>query len=401
MLLFQIYFWAVGFRGLLQSLLWVPSIRPGGNGDSSEDFPLISVIVPAHNEQATIEECLRSVLEQDYPCYELILVDDRSKDLTASIASDLARDRSNFKIITVHKLVQGWTGKCHALDVGVRNASGEWLAFLDADSSLDRTALRLCYQAALKHKVSMVTLSPKFILKTFWEKALQPAFAVASSILFPLPKVNDPASPVASANGMFFLISRYAYDKIGGHHDVKGLAVEDIGIGKRVKASGLGLLFANGRHLLRTHMYTGFRATLDGWTRILSASMNYQVATVVRHLAIHVLMSPFAAVFALSVFVPAAQRIFPSTWFVLPLILAVELLIVPPWFCSQLGIAKKYSVLMCLGNFFLIWTFALMIKKILMKDALQWRGTTYETHLYQPTALNPGTGSPEPRSVGE
>jgi chlorobactene glucosyltransferase len=402
-LLFQVYFWGVGLIGLLQTLLWVPGIRPGGYRDASEDFPLISVIVPAHNEQATIEDCLRSVLEQDYPSYELILVDDRSNDLTASIAADLARDRSNFNIITVRELAQGWTGKCHALDVGVSHASGEWLAFLDADSSLDRTALRQCYQAALKHKVGMVTLSPKFIVKTFWEKALQPAFAVASSILFPLPKVNDPASPVASANGMFFLISRHAYDKIGGHHDVKGLAVEDIGIGKRVKASGLGLLFANGRYLLRTRMYTGFRATLDGWTRILCASMNYKVSTVVRHLAIHVLMSPFAAVFALYMLVPAAQRLLPTTWFVLPLILAFELLVVPPWFCSQLGIAKKYSVLMCLGNLFLIWTFAVMIKRILMKDALQWRGTTYETHLYQPKALNPATGSCEscpPGTVG-
>jgi chlorobactene glucosyltransferase len=400
-LLFQIYFWALGFRYLLQSLSWDPGIRPGNDTDSSEDYPLISVIVPAHNEQATIKECVRSVLEQDYPRYEFIMVDDRSEDLTASIASDLARDRSNSQMISVRKLPEGWTGKCHALDVGVRHASGEWLAFLDADSSLDRSAIRQCYKAALKHKVSMVTLTPKFILKTFWEKALQPAFAVASSILFPLPKVNDPASPVASANGMFFLISRYAYDQIGGHQAVKGLAVEDIGIGKRVKALGLGLLFANGRHLLRTHMYTGFRATLDGWTRILSASMNYKVATVVQNLAIHILMSPFVAVLALYVFVPAAQQLFPSTWFVLPIILAVELLVIPPWFCSQLGIAKKYCVLMFLGNFFLIWTFAVMIKKILMKEALQWRGTTYENHLYQPTALNPKTSSSETGSAVE
>jgi chlorobactene glucosyltransferase len=400
-LLFQIYFWALGFRYLLQSLSWDSGIRPGNDTDSSEDYPLISVIVPAHNEQATIKECVRSILEQDYPCYELIVVDDRSEDLTSSIASDLARDRPNSQMITVRKLPEGWTGKCHALDVGVRHASGEWLAFLDADSSLDRTALRQCYQAALKHKVSMVTLTPKFILKTFWEKALQPAFAVASSLLFPLPKVNDPASPVASANGMFFLISRYAYDKIGGHQAVKGLAVEDIGIGKRVKASGLGLLFANGRHLLRTHMYTGFRATLDGWTRILSASMNYKVATVLQHLAIHILMSPFVAVLALYVFVPTAQELFPATWFVLPLILAVELLVIPPWFCSQLGIPKKYCVLMFIGNLFLIWTFAVMIKKILMKEALQWRGTTYENHLYQPTALNPTTSSSETGSAVE
>jgi chlorobactene glucosyltransferase len=400
-LLFQIYFWTVGLRDLLQSWLRVPSIRPGDNRDLSKDHPLISVIVPAHNEQATIEACMRSVLVQDYPHYELILVDDRSNDLTGSIASDLASDRSNFKIITLNELAQGWTGKCHALDVGVRHASGEWLAFLDADCRLNRTTLRQCYQAALEHKVSMVTLSPKFVLKSFWEKALQPAFAVASSLLFPLPKVNDPASSVASANGMFYLISRHAYDKIGGHYDVKGLAVEDIGIGKRVKASGLGLLFANGRHLLQTHMYTGFRATLDGWTRILSASMNYEVATVVQHLVIHVLMSPFAGFLALYMFVPTAQQLFPNTWFVLPLIFVLELLVVPPWFCAQLGIPKRYCVLMCLGNLFLMQTFAVIVKKILMKDALQWRGTTYENHLYQPKELNPATSSRETRSVAE
>jgi chlorobactene glucosyltransferase len=150
-LIFQIYFWAVGLRGLLQARFWVPSIRPGRNRSPSEDFPLISVIVPAHNEQATIKECLLSVLDQDYPSYELILVDDRSEDLTVSIASDLARGKSNFRIITVRKLAQGWTGKCYALDAGVRHASDEWLAFLDADSSLESSALRQCYDPHSAH----------------------------------------------------------------------------------------------------------------------------------------------------------------------------------------------------------------------------------------------------------
>ena len=123
--------------------------------------------------------------------------------------------------------------------------------------------------------------------------------------------------------------------------------------------------------------------------------MNYEVGKVVRQLAIHVLMSPFAAVLSLYMFIPAARGLFPNTWFILPLILALELLVIPPWFCSQLGIAKKYSVLMCLGNLFLIWTFMVILKKILMKDALQWRGTTYESHLYEPTALDPVVPSRE------
>jgi glycosyltransferase involved in cell wall biosynthesis len=394
-LLFEVVCWTARARELIQSLFSVPTILPGSPANQSEDLPRISLIIPAHNEEATIAECLQSALDQDYPNFEVILVDDRSQDRTASIAEELGQGRANFKVIRVRELPAGWTGKCHALDVGVSHASGEWFAFLDADSALERSALRQCYKAALRHKVNMVTLSPRFVLRTFWEKALQPTFIAMSCILFPLPQINDPKSPVASANGMFYLISRHAYDKIGGHHDVKGLAVEDIGIGKRVKASGLGLLFANGHHVLRTRMYTGLREILNGWTRILSASMNYEISTVIKYLCMHILNSPAAAIFAFCTFIPAGMVLFPNTWFILPAILALQAIVIPSWYCSQLGIPRKYSGLMCIGIFFLIWVFLVIIKKILMKDALQWRGTTYQTSRYSPTELNPARPSRE------
>jgi cellulose synthase/poly-beta-1,6-N-acetylglucosamine synthase-like glycosyltransferase len=170
------------------------------------------------------------------------------------MAESVCKGHSNARVISVNELPEGWTGKCRALDAGVKLASGEWLAFLDADSTLHRSALTHCYHTAVDRGVNMITLSPKFVLKTFWEKALQPTFAAMSCILFPLGKINDPSCDVASANGMFYIISRHAYEEIGGHHDVKDLAVEDIGIGKRVKASGLGLVFANGRGVLQTRM---------------------------------------------------------------------------------------------------------------------------------------------------
>jgi len=388
-LLYQIVFWTARLRDLVQCMVRVPVIGTENRPDAGEDLPMISVVVPAHNEQAGIAECLQSVLEQDYPRFEVILVNDRSEDLTATIAKKLGRGRSNFRMIDVRELPSGWTGKCHALDVGVRYASGDWLAFLDADSALHPSALRQCYRTAVEHAVNMITLSPKFVLKTFWEKALQPVFVAMSCILFPLSKINDPASPVASANGMFYLISRTAYEKIGGHHDVKGLAVEDIGIGKRVKASGLGLLFANGRHVLRTRMYTGFGEVLNGWIRILSASMNYELGKVLKYLTMHTLMSPLASIFAFAVFIPAAQSFSPALWISLLLAFGLAATVVQSWFCAQLGISPRYSGLIFLGNLFLIWVFLVIIKKILMKDALQWRGTTYQSTLYEPTALNP------------
>ena len=388
-LLFEGYFWTLRLRDALKSLHWVPVLDPDKNLPLLAEPPLISVIVPAHNEQSTIRECLKSVLTQDYPRFELILVDDRSEDLTASIAKSLPGKQENFRIISVGELPPGWTGKCHALDVGVGYASGEWLAFLDADSRLHKSALRLCYYEAVRRSANMVTLSPRFILKTFWEKALQPVFAAMTCILYPLGLVNDPASPVASANGMFYMISRSAYEKIGGHREVRDLAVEDIGIGKRIKAAGLGLLFANGKNVLQTRMYTTFREIVRGWTRILSASMNYEMPTVLRYLWAHILVSFPVMAASFYFYISAAREIWPGAWFLLPSVCAIEMCVVSSWFCAQMGVPKKYSSLFILGNLMLIWVFLVIVKKILWKDALQWRGTTYHASRYEPTTLDP------------
>lgn len=375
-------------------------LAPDRNASLPADAPLISVIVPAHNEEATIRECLESVLAQDYPRLELILVDDRSTDDTLAVAEEVARSKGELKIVKVTDLPQNWTGKCHALHAGVRHASGEWLAFLDADSTLHKAAIRQCYFEAVEAQVKMITLSPKFVMKTFWEKALQPTFAAMCCILFPLARINDPASPVASANGMFYLINRQAYDGIDGHRDVKNLAVEDIGIGMRVKASGMGLLFANGRHLLNTRMYTSFSEIISGWTRILSASMNYRMATVLKYLGVHVLMSTPVALLAFYLYLPVALQLWPQTWFVLPAVVAAGASLVSALFCSQIGAPKRLSGLFALGNLMLIWVFIVIVKKIVMKDALQWRGTTYHTNTYQPTCLSPVSTSLYPSSAG-
>jgi glycosyltransferase involved in cell wall biosynthesis len=388
-LLFVIRFWFVRAFDLIQGYRRVPRIDPDGEIELPHFLPLISVIVPAHNEEAVITDCVLSVLEQDYTRFELIVVDDRSQDRTGSIARSLCEGRSNCKVISVADLPPGWTGKCHALEKGVRHASGEWFAFLDADSVLHRSTLRHCFHEAVRLNVNMVTLSPLFVLNSFWEKALQPAFASMCCMLFPLGRVNDPTSGVATANGMFYLISRYAYEKIGGHHDVKDLAVEDIGIGKRVKASGLGLVFANGRDVLMTRMYTNFFDIINGWTRILSASMNYEISTVVKWLIIHVLMSMPAFGLALGVYIPRAMEIWPNGWYVLPSACGILMTMVPYFFFRQMGVPSRYTVLLCLGQLMLIIVFAVIVKKILCRDALQWRGTTYDTSRYQPTRLDP------------
>jgi len=196
-LLFIVYFWSMRIREIADSRRWVPVFDPNKDTSLPKSPPRISVIVPARNEEALIGTCLRSILAQDYPNLEIICVDDRSTDRTAEIVGKLFEGRTNCHLISITELLVGWTGKCHALYEGVKYASGEWLAFLDADSSLHKAALRQCLNEAIQRKINFVTLSPKFILDTFWEKALIPLFAATAAMILPLAKVNDPGSPVA------------------------------------------------------------------------------------------------------------------------------------------------------------------------------------------------------------
>jgi chlorobactene glucosyltransferase len=390
-LLFSVYFWVIRARELIETLRRVPLIQPETVRFPLEDLPLISVIVPAHNEQAVISECLTSVLNQDYPRLEVILVDDRSEDLTLQVAREVLAGRENCRIVRIRDLPPGWTGKCHALDTAVRHAKGRWFAFLDADSKLHSAALRRCYEEAVLRRVNMITLSPKFILRTFWEKALQPSLASMACILRPLGKINDAASPVATANGMFFLISRHAYTAIGGHREVRGLAVEDIGIGIRVKAQSLGLLFANGRLLLETRMYSNFRDIIKGWTRILSGSMNYDWVMAFRSMAANLLVSLPAFLCSLYFYIPLARELWPETWFILPGLFAVLSLAVTGITWRQMGVSGAYTALIPLGNLSAIAVFATILKKILFRDALEWRGTSYKSCRYRPTGLEPAS----------
>lgn len=388
--MFQIYFWAARLWEIAQTARSVPEIDPEQRSQLPPKVPLISVIVPACNEQSGIGACLQSVLDQDYPNFELIFVNDRSDDNTLAVAESIVQGRENVRVLSVKDLPPGWTGKCHALDVGAQQASGEWLAFLDADSRLHKSALRECYSEAVRKKVGMITLSPKFVLKTFWEKALQPAFVAMACILFPLGLINDSSSPVASANGMFYLIKRRVYERIGGHRDVKGLAVEDIGIGKRVKAAGMGLLFANGRRVMKTRMYGDFSQTVCGWIRILSASMNYELSPTIKYLFVHILVSFPVLIAALSIYVPQSHAVLYGVWFLLPLTCILVMAVASTLFCSQIGAPKRYSVLLIIGNLMLIWAFLVILKRIILNEPLQWRGTTYRFNRYEPTLLDPG-----------
>ncbi len=229
--------------------------------------PLISVCIPARNEERNIRACVEAILGQHYPNFEIIVLEDRSTDATGDILASLAAQNDKLKVINGSDLPKGWAGKPHALFQASAAARGDWLCFVDADTFLSSTTLSSCYAKAIETKADMFTIMTFQIMGSFWEKVVMPLVMTALSVGFSPRKVNDPNSKDAIANGQFILIKRSVYDAIGGHKSVKDQIVEDKAIAEQVKWNGYRLIVANGYSVAKTRMYTSLPEMWEGWTK--------------------------------------------------------------------------------------------------------------------------------------
>lgn len=231
------------------------------------DAPLISFCVPARNEERNIRACVEGLLAQDYPNFEVIVLDDRSTDETLEILRQLAAQDERLKIVSGSDLPAGWAGKPHALYQASAAARGEWLCFVDADTFLSRSTLSSCYAKVIETKADMFTIMTFQILGSFWEKVVMPLVMTALSVGFSPRKVNDPKRKDAIANGQFILMKRSVYNAIGGHESVKNQIVEDKAISEQVKWNGYRLVVADGSQVTQTRMYTSLPEIWEGWTK--------------------------------------------------------------------------------------------------------------------------------------
>jgi chlorobactene glucosyltransferase len=229
--------------------------------------PLISFCVPARNEERNIHACVENLLAQDYPNFEVIVLDDRSTDATPAILRQLAAQDDRLRMINGSDLPTGWAGKPHALYQASAAARGEWLCFVDADTFLSPTNLSSCYAKAIDTQADMFTIMTFQIMGSFWEKTVMPLVMTALSVGFSPRKVNDPNRKDAIANGQFILIKRLVYDAIGGHESVKDNIVEDKAISEQVKWNGYRLIVADGYSVARTRMYASLPEMWEGWTK--------------------------------------------------------------------------------------------------------------------------------------
>lgn len=234
--------------------------------------PLVSIILPARDEERNIHRCVTSLLDQDYPHYELIVVDDDSTDATPCILDEIAQTHPHADrlwVLRLRELRSGWAGKPHALHSGIQEAHGDWLLFTDADTWHAPDTLRLTLASACEEHVDMLSLGTLQELPGFWEKVVMPMIYLGIIMQYPVNKINDPHSSIALANGQYILIRRSVYEQSGGYArpDMRATLLDDRDLARLVKRQGFRLRLFDGRDLVHVRMYQGLRETWKGWRK--------------------------------------------------------------------------------------------------------------------------------------
>jgi glycosyltransferase involved in cell wall biosynthesis len=252
---------AAWFYKLIECAIGMPKVPdialPEWQPDPSTPQPLVSIIVPALNEEEKLESALTSLLKLDYQEYEVIAVNDRSTDRTGEIIDRLAGGaQQKLKVVHIKQLPEGWLGKPNALQRASELAKGEWLLFTDADVSFRSDAIGRAINLAVRSQADHVVLFPTLITHS-WGERMMLAFLSLAFTVGRLWKVSDPKARDFIGVGAFNMIRRSAFDRLGGMQPLKLEVVEDMKLGKLIKKHGMKQVAAFGDGLLTIHWARG------------------------------------------------------------------------------------------------------------------------------------------------
>lgn len=253
--------------------------RPPGGPDRA---PRVSIIVPARNEQESIERCLQCLLVLDYPDYEVIAVDDRSTDATGAIMDRVAAvaPASRLKVVHVRELPPRWLGKTHAMWTAACQATGDWLLFTDADVFFHADALRRALAYLQESGFDHLVLFPTMTMDSPGESMMIGFFQVMFTFGHRPWKVADPKTKDHMGVGAFNLVRRSVYEGIGTYERLRLAVVDDMKLGQTVKEHGYRQQNVFGRDLISLHWAPGALGVVDNLTKNAFAVMNFNLAKV-------------------------------------------------------------------------------------------------------------------------
>jgi len=386
------FYWIAGvilalawFSRIVDAAMGMPSVadvsRPEWNRNpvSPAGNPRVSIIVPARNEEDTIEQGLTALLALDYDNYEVIAVNDRSTDRTGEIMDEFEKNphfsqsrgeagHPGFRIIHHRELPSGWLGKTRAMWTAANQATGDWLLFTDADVLFKPDSLRRALAYAEAEAADHVVLFPRLIMKQPGEYMMI-AFFLTMFMFGHRPwKVADPTTDDHMGVGAFNLMRRSVYDAIGTYAALRMEVLDDMKLGKLVKNAGFRQRNVFGADLISIRWARGAMGVMNNLTKNFFAILSYQWG--------RTLLSAFALAFLnLGPFLGVWLA---HGWARLPYAIALGSL-----FVIYLGMSRRSSVppyyffLHPVSSTLFVYTLLRSMFLTLWQDGIMWRGTKY------------------------
>jgi glycosyltransferase involved in cell wall biosynthesis len=340
--------------------------------------PKVSVILPARNEEKFIGKCLNSLVNQDYVNYEIIAINDSSKDSTGDIIKKYSEKHPKVIFVDAKPKPDGWMGKNWACMEGYKIASGDLLLFTDADTTHTSSVISLAVSHLLSLKLDALTVIPRMLCLDRITKITLPMISTFLHTRFSALRVNDTSKNTGYFFGSFFIIKKSTYDSVGTHEDVKSELVEDGALGKKVKESNFKMRMVRGEHLIDA-VWARDSFTLWNALKRLMIPLYLQNAKIAVASFFGVLFLLFMAFPILGysiIFFNSADSFLML--FVISCIASILVYIGGMLDATKgLDLKIKYSLFAPVGGFIVSCGFLAGLIQAKSKTAISWRGRTY------------------------
>src|SRR5262245_35405542 len=262
------------------------------------EWPTVSLIAPARNEERNIEQAVRSLARLDYPSLEITIIDDRSTDRTGEILDRLAAEFPQLNVVHLTELPPGWLGKNYAMQFGADRSRGEWLLFTDADIVFEPTALGRAMAYAASRGVDHLAGWPDIIAPTWMLNAFMLTFAIYLFLFVRVWAIRNSRSTAHIGVGAFNLVRAAVYRAVGGHERIRMRPDDDLKLGKIIKLAGHRQDFIDGRGLLAVEMYQSVGEMVRALEKNAFSGTDYSVPLTVGSSMLSLLLGvwPFLAV---------------------------------------------------------------------------------------------------------
>jgi len=346
--------------------------------DTVDNPPLVSVLIPARNEEKNIYRCLRSLAKQDYPNIEILVLDDNSKDKTASVVEKFVSKDKRIKLICGKPLKAGWLGKSYACHQLSENAKGDYLLFVDADTLHFPDSVSSALASLICNGLDALSVFPKQIKVTIHERMMVPCANFIILSFLPLILIKKTRYPLfCIAIGQFMLFKRSVYEKIGGHESVKGEILDDVHISKQIKRCGYRFMIFDGRSNVYCRMYRSFKEVIRGYTRAIFAAFDYNI--LIQSIAVVLVFLIFLLPFIL---LPLGISIFDWSGLIISTIILQIIIILA--FKTILAIRFKSRILeIFLHPLSMIYLILISINSIVQTKfgpGIIWKGRNYKVN---------------------